>query len=138
MNVGIPGTGLGGLFYALSVIVMISIELFYLLIGKSNKEKRQLALRQSAMLLGIILSLVSMDLFLEKVLISPMSPFANAISVRAADGADALAISTTLIGLAVLAVIGILVQVLRVFFAPPKFSLIGHEISDMSGFDDKR
>lgn len=123
MNVGIPGTGLGGLFYALSVVAMIVIELYLLLIGKSDPERRQLAFRQSFMLIGIVLSLVAMDFFLEKVLFAPASPLMQGVSDRAADGADALALSTTLFGIGILAIIGLFVQVLRLFFAAPKMPL---------------
>jgi len=39
MNVGLPGTGLGGLFYFFSVILMFLIEIYLTLRGRSNFKR---------------------------------------------------------------------------------------------------
>jgi hypothetical protein len=61
VNVGLPGTGIGALFYALSVLIMLSIEVGRLALGRSSSIRLRLSLRLGAMLSGVVLSLVLVD-----------------------------------------------------------------------------
>lgn len=54
MNAGLPGTGLGGLFYLLLALAMPVIELVRTLRGDRSPERWRLALTQSGIALGII------------------------------------------------------------------------------------
>ena len=54
MIAGLPGTGIGGLFYVLSALFMPVRELWRSSVGKGNSANRRLAIRQSAMALLIV------------------------------------------------------------------------------------
>jgi hypothetical protein len=54
MTAGLPGTGIGGLFYLISALLMPFREAFRLVIGRSNPERRQMALQQGGMALTIL------------------------------------------------------------------------------------
>lgn len=53
MNVGSPGTGLGGLFYALSVIGMVGYELYLTARGRSSIERWKKAGVQLFLVMGM-------------------------------------------------------------------------------------
>ena len=69
MNIGLPGTGLGGLFYMMSILIMFIIEISKALVGKRSPYLR-LALKQATMLVGIIISMLALDWFLGMVILS--------------------------------------------------------------------
>jgi len=54
MTAGLPGTGIGGLFYLVSALLMPFREAFYVVIGRSDRERRQMALQQCGMALTIL------------------------------------------------------------------------------------
>ncbi len=54
MTAGLPGTGIGGLFYLISALLMPFREVFYAVIGRSDRERRQMALQQGGMALTIV------------------------------------------------------------------------------------
>ncbi len=54
MIAGLPGTGIGGLFYLLSALLMPVRELWRASIGTGQSSDRRLALRQSGMALAIM------------------------------------------------------------------------------------
>jgi hypothetical protein len=67
MTAGMPGTGIGGVFYLASALVMPFIELLRTLRGRSSKERWRLVLRQLAMsalitagmwLIGLLLGVI--------------------------------------------------------------------------------
>lgn len=54
MSVGLPGTGVGGLFYLLSALLMPFREAYRAAAGKSNPRSRRVVLRQSLIALGVL------------------------------------------------------------------------------------
>lgn len=67
MNAGLPGTGIGGVFYLVSVFFMPFLELFKTMRGESSLERWQLVGKQLVMagsiiggmwLMGLILGMV--------------------------------------------------------------------------------
>ena len=54
MTAGIPGTGVGGLFYMLSGILMPFREAYRAALGKSDARSRRLVAYQTLMALGVV------------------------------------------------------------------------------------
>lgn len=61
MNAGIPGTGIGGLFYLFNIIGILCIETVLLVMGRSDRERVRVAMRLVPMLGGVILGLLLLD-----------------------------------------------------------------------------
>jgi hypothetical protein len=59
MNAGLPGTGLGGLFYLLLAFAMPLVELVRTLRGRGSRERWRLALTQCAIATGIVAATVA-------------------------------------------------------------------------------
>jgi hypothetical protein len=59
MNAGLPGTGLGGLFYVLLALWMPVAELYATLRGRSSVARWRLVLRQLLLACGIVLAVVA-------------------------------------------------------------------------------
>ncbi len=57
MTAGIPGAGIGGLFYILSALWMPIREGWALLHGRSTPPRRALVARQLALAVGIVISM---------------------------------------------------------------------------------
>lgn len=57
MNAGLPGTGIGGLFYVLLALLMPVRELYLTARGRSSRERWRVVLGQVAIALGIVASL---------------------------------------------------------------------------------
>ncbi|MBB6625731.1 hypothetical protein H5V45_00225 [Nocardioides sp. KIGAM211] len=53
-NAGLPGTGLGGLFYVLLALAMPVVELHRTLQGRSSRARWALVLRQLGTALGVV------------------------------------------------------------------------------------
>lgn len=109
MNVGIPGTGLGSLFYAVSIIAMLAVELVRLLAGRGRRKELVLALRQSALLAGVVLSLIGLDFFFGQLQLTTLGQMlatqtgAAIPHVSSASVVDAFALTTVSIALGLLA-----------------------------------
>lgn len=54
MSVGLPGTGVGGLFYLVSALCMPFREAYRAATGKSTPRSRGVVLRQSLIALGVL------------------------------------------------------------------------------------
>lgn len=54
MSVGLPGTGIGGLFYLMSALAMPFREGYRALAGRSDARSRGVVARQFAMALGVL------------------------------------------------------------------------------------
>jgi hypothetical protein len=54
MNIGTPGSGLGGLFYLISALIMLPTELWTTVKGKSSRQRWMLVVTQIGMGLGMI------------------------------------------------------------------------------------
>lgn len=57
MNVGLPGTGIGGLFYVLTAFLMPLIELGRTLRGRSSLQRWQRVATQTGLAVGILAGL---------------------------------------------------------------------------------
>lgn len=69
------------------------------------------------MLVGVVFTLVLMDLFLEEIFFAPGSQLTVFVSEKATVSGDAIALSTTLVGIGTVIVLTFLVHILRFFFA---------------------
>lgn len=102
-NAGLPGTGLGGLFYLLLALSMPLVELGRSAFGRSGPERRRQALQQFVMACAIIAAVAgTMTVYLQ--LVDAPTPF----------GLDGPALVTAPLVLAVL-LLTVLVVVLRVW-----------------------
>lgn len=54
MNAGLPGTGLGGIFYLLLALAMPVREIYLTARGRSSRERWRVVLRQLTLALGIV------------------------------------------------------------------------------------
>jgi hypothetical protein len=54
VTAGLPGTGIGGLFYLISALLMPLREVFRALVGKGNRARGQMAALQGALALTIL------------------------------------------------------------------------------------
>lgn len=100
MSAGLPGLGLGGLFFVLSALLAPALELVRLARGRSSPERRRQIARQFAIAVAMI---VAVDLTLRGVLLA-----AAALGAGEAGSADGvLVLPLTPIGItgAVLAVL---------------------------------
>ena len=59
MNAGLPGTGIGGLFYVVLALLMPVRELYLTARGRSSRERWRLVLQQSLIACGIVASLAA-------------------------------------------------------------------------------
>ena len=64
MNVGLPGTGIGGLFYLITALLMPVVELVRLLRGLSSLERWKVAVEQWMLAVGILAGLWTTSLVL--------------------------------------------------------------------------
>lgn len=63
MNAGLPGTGIGGVFYLLSALLMPIIELIMTIRGKSSLARWYMVLRQQIMAATILVGMWILGLF---------------------------------------------------------------------------
>jgi hypothetical protein len=54
VTAGLPGTGIGGLFYLISALLMPFREAFLALTGRGNRERGQIALQQGGLAVIIV------------------------------------------------------------------------------------
>ena len=54
MTAGLPGTGIGGLFYLISALLMPFREAFRFLVGRGDRARGQLALQQGGLAVTIL------------------------------------------------------------------------------------
>ncbi len=59
MTAGIPGVGLGGLFFVISALLMVVVELYLTARGRSSVARWRFVGRQAAMALGIVFATVA-------------------------------------------------------------------------------
>jgi len=107
VNVGLPGTGLAGLFYLLAALWMPCHELGRTLRGERDPARWRCALTQASLALGIIAAIVATAWVIGLLLPAPSTP---ASEVPGADDAPAAAIRIP--GLAPIALAFVTVAVL--------------------------
>ncbi len=54
MTAGLPGTGIGGLFYLISALLMPFREAFRALVGRGDRARGQIALQQGGLAVTIV------------------------------------------------------------------------------------
>lgn len=68
MNVGLPGTGIGGLFYLLSVIFIFTSELIAVCRGKGNRQRWHTVIEQLLMTITMIFMAFITNYYFSKIL----------------------------------------------------------------------
>ncbi len=114
MVAGLPGTGIGGIFYLLGVLCMPIRETQRLLRGKSSRKRWALIVRQWGLSLGIVAGFWLMGYVLATIIPA---------GVQAAGSAsthNVIQIKPFVISLSVLAAVLSLVEVSRFFIPKPK------------------
>jgi hypothetical protein len=123
MTAGIPGAGIGGLFYILSALWMPFCEGWALLHGQSTAPRRALVARQLALAIGIVISMGGAAWLIETALAQwPLMQNAQELP-------RILTYSALLIGLGTLTTVGLSVHAVRVFVAktPPNTTALAYE-----------
>lgn len=76
MHAGIPGIGLGGLFFVISAFLMLAVEAVNTVRGRSSLARWRLVARQSGLAAGIVVATALMlwllDLLLLGTLVNPL------------------------------------------------------------------
>lgn len=76
MTAGIPGIGLSGLFFVISALLMVVVELYRTVRGRSSVARWRFVGRQAAMALGIVFATVATLWLLE------LAIFGNPLKVQ--------------------------------------------------------
>lgn len=88
MNAGIPGIGLGGLFFVLSAFLMLFIEIVRTLQGRSNLKRWRLVGRQSGLACGIVAATIVMLWMLEMLVVGVFIDIENGPDASGAVGVE--------------------------------------------------
>lgn len=116
MTAGLPGVGIGGIFYLASAIVMPVRSLYAVLTGRAHEARWRIALQQAAIAGGILVALWMTGLALGWIILT-MFPHATIAGVSGASSTHARSVvrtSALLLSLGTLAAVLLFVQVLRV------------------------
>lgn len=116
MTAGIPGVGIGGIFYLASALLMPARSLAAVIGGRPEDARWALALRQAAIATGILAVLWATGMALGWV-ITTFIPQGTAIVSGGAGGTEvrsAVKFGALLLSLGTLAVVLALVQLLRI------------------------
>ncbi len=97
MNAGLPGTGLGGIFYLVLALMMPVRELYLTARGRSSRERWRLVLRQLAMALGIVATVVLTVWGLGRALPSDLARTTGTFAVAAPLVTGAVLVTLTLV-----------------------------------------
>lgn len=108
MNAGMPGTGLGGLFYLVLALVMPLHELYLTARGRSSRERWRLVLTQLAVALGIIATVVVVVWVVRE------------LGPGQARGATVTALAAPVVASVVLAVLALVVRVWALLVRTPE------------------
>lgn len=66
MNVGLPGTGLGGLFYFFSVVLMVGVEFYLTARGRSNMARWKFVSKRVLIVVLMLLTLYATLLIVKR------------------------------------------------------------------------
>lgn len=105
MSVGLPGTGVGGLFYLLSGLFMPFREAYRAMRGRSSRNSRRLVMRLVAITLGVLGGIWVTGWFLGLVLsqVPPVAALLQGVRVPAARVSNVLRIASFFIAFGTLA-----------------------------------
>ena len=127
MTAGLPGTGIGGVFYLLSALLMPFVELVKTLRGQSSWPRWVLVIRQLAMASGIIAGMwmlgIALGLLLEA---QPDVEIARIVNTEIAVRLEQVAklnvfhIAPVIMSMLTLTLIIVMTNVLRLFYRPTK------------------
>lgn len=127
MTAGLPGTGIGGVFYLLSALLMPLVELVKTLRGQSSWPRWVLVIRQLAMASGIIAGMwmlgIALGLLLEA---QPDVEIARIVNTEIAVRLEQVAklnvfhIAPVIMSMLTLTLIIMMTNVLRLFYRPTK------------------
>lgn len=79
MNVGLPGTGIGGLFYLTSVVILFVIEALKSIARHSSAKKRRLIFEQACITTAMIVAAIGVN-YIVSTFILKKAPIAYAPS----------------------------------------------------------
>jgi hypothetical protein len=116
MTAGLPGVGIGGIFYLASAIMMPARSLVAVVTGRAHEARWRVALQQAAIALGILVALWLTGLALAWI-IATVFPHALITSTAGAAPShvrNVVRTSALLLSLGTLAAVLLFVQVLRV------------------------
>lgn len=128
MTVGLPGAGIGGLFYLAGALLMPVRSLVLMLTGRGHEARWRLAFRQSGMAVGILAALWLTGAVLGQLVMPSRTPMAATVAgggavagVASAHAAAARVIGTHALALSIgtLVLILVLVQVARLVVRRP-------------------
>lgn len=111
MNVGLPGTGLGGLFYLSATLAMLFVEIYITLRGKSSFKRWHLVLKQLIIAFSIIAGIILTAYLLSLTMLPKSEAVKSVQKIMHADSNYSF-----LLYIAPLPIIIIIVQILRLFF----------------------
>ena len=66
MNTGLPGTGIGGLFYMISVVVMIFMEIKDIILRRKNGNSKAIVTEQSIIIVLLVVAIFATNIFFSK------------------------------------------------------------------------
>lgn len=114
MNIGLPGTGIGGLFYFFCALVMFAMEIARVIRRKKDAGRSKIARRVVPMLGGIIVSMLFLDWAVNAIITSlvPSSAFQSADGGRQASY-QTLALEPILLSIITLGIILLSVHILK-------------------------
>lgn len=130
MTVGLPGAGIGGLFYLASALLMPVRSLVATAAGRHDEARWGLALRQSGLAMGIVGALWATGWLLSRLFVDPAAPGATAFRLTAgtvlesarghAAATNALGSNALAFSVGTLVLILLLVQIARLLVVRPQ------------------
>jgi len=125
MTAGLPGTGIGGVFYLLSALLMPLVELVKTLRGQSSWPRWVLVIRQFAMASGIVAGMWMLGIVLGLLLeAQPDVEIARIVNTEIAVRLEQVAklnvfhIAPVIMSMLTLTLIIVMTNVLRLFYRP--------------------
>ncbi len=114
MTAGLPGAGIGGLFFVLSAFFMLVVEIQRTVRGRSSRERWALVLRNVAIAASMIVAVTAVVWVVHRLAYPPSSSRGGA-GDKDSDGAvhELIPFSPVLIALGVLAVVLVGAYLLR-------------------------
>ena len=125
MTAGLPGTGIGGVFYLLSALLMPLVELVKTLRGQSSGRRWLLVIRQLALASGIVAGMWMLGILLGLLLeVSPDIDIVSIVNTGVAVQLERVAtinvfhIAPVIMSMLTLTFIIMTTHVLRLFYRP--------------------
>lgn len=121
MSVGIPGTGIGGLFYLISGLMMPLREIAFALKGQPRRPKIwRLVLRQTVLVLGVLAGIWTTGWLLGLLFMGPVKTSGPASAAAGGTPHNLWGTAAVLAGIATLALVIAAVEAARFLLKPTK------------------